>query len=948
MSADVPAPGSVDPNLTRGPLYVAFLWVPLTALGIAAKLYEARSLGALRGPLSVLAVCSRDLIFFGLGYCFWIAALRAPRRHLRVASTVVFHLLTPAMAIFTVIDLAFFIITGTLGDWYLLKEGLKGFIALRNLYLSQMTVGRVAGLLLPWAGSAALWLIDRRRRLKRALLPSGPSPRAVRRGLVAGGASVALGLLGLLTAIPGGMHALRRNAIAAMASDMAEDALSHVGGRALKKFDPSFMATAIDGPTALVRGGPAPKTKNVVLVVMESTGLQYTGLPGGKYENTPTLNALASRGAFVEQAYTVVPHTSKSLVSILCGFYPKLSPEVDEAKPRGIPRPCLPRLLGEQGYATGFFQTAEQNFELRADLVDQLGFDHFQGKESIDGSGFDESSYFGWEDDAMLRPIGDWIGQQGERPFFLTVVTLTSHHPYGVPRGFPTKSYVDQKDLNDFLNTISYTDRFVGKLVADLDRRGRLQDTLFIVLGDHGEGLGQHGRREHDAVPYEEGVHVPVVLVGPEIPPKTVVHGLRQLTDIAPTAAHALGFEGNVPFFGSDLFRDPPHDRVLVFCYYKNYCADAIDADGTKVIYQFNNFSPQIFRLPLDPGETRNIVVPANDHLTRARVDAAVKQITDTIKENNLRYEMQGMIQTSLFVTRSPPPTNGQQPVNATFGGFVRLIGASIDPPAIEPGGRAVISTTFEVLKTPPPGWNLFMHLESPTTSVNADHVPAEGTYPISLWKAGDFVRDRYVFTTRPAADFEGYAIRMGFWDRATGRRAAVQASPPLVVTGDDRLQIGTLEVKKSNVDLAKFVTLVSPTGAKSDIRFGDSIRLFATSIDRPVTKGGLKTTATYNFEVLRDLGDRYELQVSLDGPARRPLVHKPVYGEYPMSKWTAGQYVRDPEDIVTLTWDPPGKYRILLSVVDKQTHQALGVSGTGLPIIDRTHVEAASYEIVR
>ena len=942
--------GSASDVPPRGPAYVAFLWVPLAVLGVAAKLYEASALGALRGPLSALAVCARDLVFFGLGYCVWIAALRVPQHWVRSTATVVFHLLTPTMAIFTVIDLAFFIVTGTLGDWYLLKEGLKGFFALRGLYLSQLTVGRLAGLLLPWLGSAALWLVDRRRRRARAGGPSGSRSRAARRGLIVGAACTAIGLLGMaFAAIPGGMLALRRNAIGGLAADVGEDVFSHVGGRALKKLDPGFMATAIDGPTTLVRGGgPAPKTKNVVLVVMESTGLQYTGLPGGKYENTPTLNALASRGAFVEQGYTVVPHTSKSLVSILCGFYPKLSPEVDEAKPRGIPRPCLPRLLGAQGYATGFFQTAEQNFELRADLVDQLGFDHFQGKESIDGSGFDESSYFGWEDDAMLRPIGDWIGQQGERPFFLTVVTLTSHHPYGVPRGFPTKTYVDQKDLNDFLNTISYTDRFVGKLVDDLERRGRLQDTLFIVLGDHGEGLGQHGRREHDAVPYEEGVHVPVVLVGPEIPPKTVVHGLRQLTDIAPTAAHALGFEGNVPFFGSDLLHDPPHDRLLVFCYYKNYCADAIDADGMKVIYQFNNFSPQIFQLPIDPGETHNIVVPPTDHLTRVRVDAAVKQITETIKQNNLRYEMQGMIQTSLFVTRSPPSTNGQQPVNATFGGFVRLIGTSIDPPAIEPGGRAVISTTFEVLKTPPPSWNLFMHLESPTTTFNADHVPAEGTYPISLWKAGDFVRDRYVFTTRPAADLEGYAVRVGFWDRATGRRAAVQAAPPLVVTDDNGLQLGTLEVKKKNVDLAKFVTSMAPAGAKSDIHFGDSLRLVAASIDNPITKGGLKTTATYNFEVLHDLGDRYELEVNLDGPARRRLVHKPVYGEYPMSKWTSGQFIRDPEDIVTLTWDPPGKYRILLSVVDKQTHQALPVSGTGLPIADRTHVEAASYEIVR
>ena len=907
----------------RGPGYVAFLWVPLAVLGIAAKLYEASALGALRGPVSVLAVCARDLVFFGLGYCFWVAALRVRQRRVRSAATLVFHLLTPAMAIFTVIDLAFFIVTGTLGDWYLLKEGLKGFFALRGLYLSQLTVGRVVGLLLPWLGSAALWLIDRRRR---RLLSGGSTwtgARAARRGLIGGGACAAIGLLGMaVAAVPGGMLALRRNAIAA-------------------------MAAAIDGPTALVRYGTAPKTKNVVLVVMESTGLQYTGLPGGKYENTPNLQALAARGAFVEQAYTVVPHTSKSLVSVLCGFYPKLSPEVDEAKPQGIPRPCLPRLLGQKGYATGFFQTAEQNFELRGDLVEQLGFAHFQGKESIDGSGFDESSYFGWEDDAMLRPIGDWVGQQGENPFFLTVVTLTSHHPYGVPHGFPIKRYVDQKDLNDFLNTIAYTDRFVGKLVDDLDRRGRLKDTLFIVLGDHGEGLGQHGRREHDAVPFEEGVHVPVVLVGPEIPPKTLVHGLRQLTDIAPTVAHALGFEGNVPFFGSDLFADPPHERVLVFCYYKNYCADAIDADGLKIIYQFNNFSTQVYRLPLDPGETHNIFLTSKDAALKERVSAATKQITETLKENNLRYEMQGMVQTSLFVTRTPPPLNGQQPANASFGDYVRLVGYAIDPPAIEPGGRAVISTTFQVLKTPPPGWNLFMHLESPTTSFNADHVPAEGTYPVSLWKPGDFVRDRYVFTTRPAADLEGYSIRMGFWDRATGKRAPVQAAPPLLVTGDGRLDLGTLEIKKKNVNVANFVSSAAPADATADVRFGDSLRLVSASIDRPVTKGGLKTTATYTFQALHDLGDRYELEVNLDGPTRRPLFHKPVYGEYPMSKWTSGQYVRDPEDIVTLTRDPPGKYRVLLSVLDKQTHTPLPVSGKGLPITDRTHVEAASYEIV-
>ncbi len=929
-----------------GPLYVALLWIPLLFLALGAKLYQAAELGALLGPASGLAVCGADLLFFALGFLAWVVLLRLRHPRARRAALVAFHVASPLIGALIAVDLAFFVISGTVGDWYLLKEGLKGFWALRKLYVSQMTPVRVAGLLAPWAGSAALFLIARRRRPRASALRFGSGRRALRVALSTSALVAILGLVGLCLPIPGQKQALRGTPIAELLADMGKDAFDAIVRRRRPASDSSSIAS-IDGPSSLVRSDQT-RTRNVVLIVLESTGAAYTGLYGGPYDNTPNLKALAARGALLERAYTVMPHTSKSLVSMLCGFYPKLSPSIDEAKPQGIPKPCLPRLLRQQGYQTAFFQTAEENFELRADLVEQLGFAHFQGKESIDGRGYDESSYFGWEDDAMLPPIGRWLDEQGDKPFLLSVVTLTSHHPYNVPRGFPTRKYAAPKDLNDFLNTIAYLDRFVGKLVSELDKRGRLKDTMVVVVGDHGEGLGQHGRREHDAVPYEEGVHVPVVMIGPDIAPGTRVQGLRQLTDIAPTMAHALGFEGNIPFFGRDVFRDQPHDRLLVFCYYKDYCGDVIDADGTKIIYHFNRFPTELFRLPTDPDERHNLLSgPGVTSAMRTDVDAAVRQLVDTIKQDNVRYDMQGMVQTSLFVSRTPPPASGHA-VNATFGDSVRVIEYNIDPPTIEPGGRTVISTTFQVLKTPPPTWNFFMHIDSPSESTNADHVPAEGTYPVSLWHAGDYVKDRFVFTTRPAATLDNYAIRIGFWDRTTGRRAHVEAQPPLTATADNRLQLGELSIKKAHVNVAEFVTSTPPAGATLDIQFGNVLRLVNSSIDRPVTKGGLKTTPSYEFQVLRNFGDRYELKVDLDGPTRRPLIHKPVYGEYPSNLWTAGQYIRDPHDIVTLTWDPLGTYRVLLSIVDKQTGKLLPVTGSGRPMPDQFHVQAAEYQLVR
>jgi len=380
---------------------------------------------------------------------------------------------------------------------------------------------------------------------------------------------------------------------------------------------------------------PPGERLNVVVVVFESLRSRSATPYAPDLETTPFLDSLAKGGVLVNTAYTVIPHTSKALVSIFCGLYPEIVKAVNEAEPGALPRRCLAQSLSEGGYGTLFIQPARPSFENRASMVERLGFEEFLGPDDLPRAGFDESSYFGYEDDIMLAPALEWVDRQGESPFFLAVLTLTPHHDYGVPVGFPSKPYVDDPTLNNYLNTVAYTDRFIGKLHAGLEDRGLLENTIFVVSGDHGEGFGEHGRTQHDNVLWEEGLRVPLLLSGPGVgSPGMVIDGLRQTIDIVPTIASLLGLQLNGHMPGLDLFETAGHERLFASCWANDLCMAMLEGDR-KAIYHYEERSPEVFDLTVDPLEQTNILDEGDN---RDFADDAIAAMLDWKTTTNTEY----------------------------------------------------------------------------------------------------------------------------------------------------------------------------------------------------------------------------------------------------------------------------------------------------------------------
>ena len=350
--------------------------------------------------------------------------------------------------------------------------------------------------------------------------------------------------------------------------------------------------------------------RNVVIVHLESTRAGSVTPYGADDELTPYLDELAGESLLAERAYASVPHTTNALVATMCGISPPSGrPQTDSLGDR-IPSRCLADLLGEQGYRSAYFTSAERTFERRPEVVENLGYEDFYSVEDMDTEGFQQANYFGYEDDVMLDPSREWLEENAEDgPFVAAYETITPHHQYLAPDRYGAKDFADKDGLNRYLNSVRYVDFFVKNLIEQYKEMGLYEDTVFVFYGDHGEAFGEHGRYQHDNVPYEEGLRIPLMILDPGRfeNGERVERPVGQI-DVLPTVVDLLGYDvegGEYP--GVSLLDPVPEDRTLMAaCWYEDECLASIKGDE-KYVYHYGDRPDEAYDLSEDPREKTNL-----------------------------------------------------------------------------------------------------------------------------------------------------------------------------------------------------------------------------------------------------------------------------------------------------------------------------------------------------
>lgn len=418
-----------------------------------------------------------------------------------------------------------------------------------------------------------------------------------------------------------------------MAPAVAEVDLSEYAGRTVEivfQLDGAGPSTALWGSPALYFRSKAPlrsvgSRPNVILVGMDTLRADALGAWGRTPSLTPNLDRLAEQSDVWPEAFTVFNATNPSFASMMTGLYGKSHGVYDLKTPLPPSHTTMAEHLAGAGYETFAVISASH-----------LG-DHNSGL----GQGFGQV-VLATEHHAAELAVDttlDWIAgrKSGSRPFFVWLHLFDPHtphtppNPYALgfrpasalgldpvrawvpfrqpgPRGFVEQVLGGQRDLYD--GEVGYLDRQIGRLAGFLESRGLLEDTLLVLVADHGESLGEHGVLFRHVGLHDTTTHVPLLIRWPgrERQGRRIA-GLVETVDVFPTILKAAGL--NPPASdGQDLAAH--QGRRVVFAEHSDRFGAMVRTPEYKYIWsqglpKLFPDGPYLYDLKADPGETRNL-----------------------------------------------------------------------------------------------------------------------------------------------------------------------------------------------------------------------------------------------------------------------------------------------------------------------------------------------------
>jgi arylsulfatase A-like enzyme len=612
-------------------VYLSSLLVPLVVYDLVLKEIRIDSQEGLQGGFAAFALIRSDLLF-NLGYVFlWVGLFALTRQsRFRWLVVVLFHTVAAIILATTTSAHEYFQETGSTLSFSVIAYSLGRLGEIKGVIGSVTSLATWAWLLVI-LGYIAIgpWTIATLVCGKPGPEVSSGSPGMSR--LFALGAclmSVGLIILSLPASAGGAGKSFSRDAVVNIVMSEVDHARIRSLATNVRPMRPPLH-------THLQKTAETEK-KNIVLIHLESTRARSTTPYNKNIDTTPYLEELSKHSLTAENAYTIVPHTSKAITAINCGIDPHLVRDITEAEPGGIPARCLPELLKEQGYDSVWFSSATEHFEDRRSLVKNFGYDEFYPVDFMNKEGFQRSNYFGYEDDIMLQPSRDWLEQHKDKPFLATYLGVTGHHDYRPVDRYGLEHYSNFPPLDHYQNEVRYLDFFVKNVIEQYKELGLYDNTIFVIYGDHGEGFGEHDLFQHDNTIYQEGLKVPLIIHEQgRFESGKRVETLTDQLDFLPTLFDLLGYKvtgGHYP--GRSLLAPPDKDRTLNFSCFDEYRCLASIQGNEKYIYFFGNQPAEVYDLASDPLERNNI---ANE-LSSKELNHKRTQVLDWYSKVNAMY----------------------------------------------------------------------------------------------------------------------------------------------------------------------------------------------------------------------------------------------------------------------------------------------------------------------
>ena len=350
---------------------------------------------------------------------------------------------------------------------------------------------------------------------------------------------------------------------------------------------------------------------NVVVITMDTTRADHLSCYGYQEMNTPRIDAIAQEGVLFEESYSVQPVTLPSHCSIFTGKYPFHHGVRDNNMYRlSDQNRTLAEMLTEQGYVTAAFVSSfilDRRFGLNQGF--QLYNDRFlkpkqKGRLPVDRRAVEVSilaSKWLETNRATLKTS----------PFFLWLHYYDPHADYD-----PPAPYKQAYPGSPYDGEIAYMDDWIGYVCDDLKRFKLWDNTILVVVGDHGESFGEYGEQTHGIFIYRPTTRVPLIIRSPRALPQGVRIKERISTvDIMPTLLDMLHCKAPEALDGRSLLpliqgKTKGYPRII---YSEAFIPKSFNWSELKGIRRGDEFfieapKPELYRVRLGEQERENVI----------------------------------------------------------------------------------------------------------------------------------------------------------------------------------------------------------------------------------------------------------------------------------------------------------------------------------------------------
>ena len=336
------------------------------------------------------------------------------------------------------------------------------------------------------------------------------------------------------------------------------------------------------------------KGYNIFMIILESHGQEMVSFYNEKRTETitPFLDSLLTNSlSFNGMANG--RQSIEALTSILSGLPSLMSKDYVESRYAANRLDGFGSILKQHGYSTAFFHGGNNGTMNFNSSAFSAGFDNYYGRDEY-GNDDDYDGTWGISDMPFLQFTALKLNEM-QKPFAAGVFTLSSHHPFKLPKGYELP---DGNYATDFEKTVRYTDDALRHFFETISKYDWFDSTIFVIVGDHVNPEHRYDNYLNGYGQYQivTAIYAPCIIK----PLRTNI--MAQQTDIGVSLIAALGYNDSIFSFGRNVF-----DSLQAPCF-SSYLNNIYQySDGKHMLQSDGNNITAVFDLDNDPCLNENL-----------------------------------------------------------------------------------------------------------------------------------------------------------------------------------------------------------------------------------------------------------------------------------------------------------------------------------------------------